>query len=599
VNGFPRSGIVAILAASAFAGASEIDWDSAASHWAFTPPREQTPPTVRDAAWPRERVDFFVLARLEAAGLEPSPELGRRALIRRLSFDLTGLPPTPAEVERFLADERPGTVERLVDELLARPAFGERMASFWLNLARYAEDQAHQVGDKTFHHYPNAWRYREWVVDAFNADLPYDEFVRKQLAADLEEPAAEDDLPALGFLGLGHKLYSRKKLEVQMEEWSDQVDTVSQTFLGLTVACARCHDHKDDPISIEDYHAMAGVFASIEMVNRRPDGSREEAKTEAKDMHPKTLHVVAEGEPRDLPVFPEGGEEEVPRGFLSLLGPGRERVEFSRGSGRAELVGEIVAESNPLTARVYVNRLWGLLTGRAIAPNPSNLGVTGMAPTHPQLLDDLAVRFVRDGWSTKRLVREIVLSATYRQDSARRSEAVAIDEENRLFWRMERRRLPVEMLRDAMLQASGRLERGGGASRDLDDPEHVKRTLYSSISRLTPDKMLCLFDYPDANVHVEDRNTSTTPMQKLFLMNGDFVLREARALAERLEREFPDDEEARVGRAFQLLFARDPSAGERRLVRDFLEEAGEVEGFDRWDQFAHGLLVSNEMFHVD
>ena len=272
--------------------AAPIDWAKARQHWSFAPPHEQALPSIKDKAWPLQRIDHFVLARLESRDLTPSREADARTLIRRLSFDLTGLPPTPEQVQAFVQDTRPDAYERLVDDLLSRRAFGERMASLWLNLARYAEDQAHQVGDNTSLNFPNAWRYRDWVIAAFNADLPYDAFIQKQLAVDLMEPKNRADLPALGFLGLGHKLYARSRLDVQAEEWAEKVDTVSQTFLGLTVACARCHDHKFDPITTRDYYAMAGVFASVQMVSLRPDGKLEADGIKANQVDPGTLHVV-------------------------------------------------------------------------------------------------------------------------------------------------------------------------------------------------------------------------------------------------------------------------------------------------------------------
>ncbi|MCB1211083.1 MAG: DUF1549 domain-containing protein, partial [Verrucomicrobiales bacterium] len=286
-----------------------VDWKVARQHWSFVSPQAQVLPTVKDKTWPQQRVDHFILARLEAKDLTPSRPADPRTLVRRLTFDLTGLPPTPEQVQAFLNDTAPGAYERLVDATLGSRAFGERMASLWLNLARYAEDQAHQVGGNTALNFPNAWKYRDWVIAAFNADLPYDAFIKKQLAVDLSEPKNRADLPALGFLGLGHKLYARSRLDVQAEEWAEKVDTVSQTFLGLTVACARCHDHKFDPITARDYYAMAGVFASVQMVNMRPDGKVEKDGAKAEEMDKAVLHVVRDDKPHDLPVYDRGDVE--------------------------------------------------------------------------------------------------------------------------------------------------------------------------------------------------------------------------------------------------------------------------------------------------
>ncbi|MDZ4288945.1 MAG: DUF1549 domain-containing protein, partial [Prosthecobacter sp.] len=357
-----------------------IDWDKARQHWAFQSPRAQALPKVKDAAWPRQRVDHFILARLEAEKLAPSREADRATWLRRLTLDLTGLPPTPEEVRTFVDDRRPDVYERTVDGLLGRKAFGERMTSLWLNLARYAEDQAHIVGTNTALTYPNAWRYREWVIAAFNGDLGYDQFIRKQLAVDLDEPGNRQDLPALGFLGLGHKLYSRGRKDVQAEEWSDQVDTVSQAFLGLTVACARCHDHKFDPFTMRDYYALAGVFASVKMVNLRPDGQEEKDGTLAAKMDPGTLHIVKDDKIQDLPIFARGDVEvpgdPVQRGYLQILSRGAP-PQFQKGSGRSELAALISNRDNPLTARVLVNRLWGMLFGKPLARTTSNFGSMG------------------------------------------------------------------------------------------------------------------------------------------------------------------------------------------------------------------------------
>jgi mono/diheme cytochrome c family protein len=273
--------------------------------WSFQPPRRSQPVLTGDASWVRQPMDRFVLARLREKGLEPSPEASRAVFIRRVTFDLTGLPPTPEEVDAFLNDASPGAVERLVERLLGSPAFGEHMASLWLPLARFGEDQALQVGNDTKLFYPNAWQYRAWVIDAFNRDLPYDRFLELQLAADCLPGTPPTDLAALGFLGLGPKYYNRGRLDVMADEWEDRVDTVTRTMLGLTVACARCHDHKFDPISTRDYYALAGIFASTRMVNKTADG-RVEKEADQEKVDPGTLHIVEDGAVQDLNVFIRG-----------------------------------------------------------------------------------------------------------------------------------------------------------------------------------------------------------------------------------------------------------------------------------------------------
>jgi len=579
---------------------TEIDWAKARQHWSFVPPKAQPLPQVKDSAWPRQRVDHFILSRIEKHDLTPSVEADARALLRRVSFDLTGLPPTPEETRRFLADSRPGAYERLVDDLLGRRAFGEKMASQWLNLARYAEDQAHQVGSNSSLNFPNAWRYREWVVAAYNADLPYNQFIQKQLAVDLIEPKNKADLPALGFLGLGHKLYARGRLDVQAEEWSEQVDTVSQTFLGLTVACARCHDHKFDPITARDYYAMAGIFASMKKVSLRPDGKDEEDKTNADKMDPGTLHIVRDENPRDLPIYERGDVESpgttAPRGWLQVLSPG-EPVKFQQGSGRAELAKRIADASNPLTARVIVNRVWDMLFGTPLARTSSNFGSMGDKPTHPELLDDLAIRFVQNGWSVKHLVRELVLSSTYRQSCNGSAANAQLDEANVYLSHMNRRRLGIEAWRDAILASAGTLSLEGGSSMSLDSLQHHKRTLYSEVSRKELNKTLMLFDYPDANVHAARRSESTTPTQKLFVMNSTFIIEQSKNLARRIQQS-ASDEPSRVRFAYELLFAREPLGEELFVALDFLKQPAES-GLSTWEQFAQALLATNEMNYVD
>ncbi len=590
---FPESGASADTSTSR-RGITDAD----RQFWSFVPLRRTTPEIPADAKWPRKPLDRFILAKLTARGLSPSAEASRAVLARRLTFDLTGLPPTPEEIESFVADTDAGADERLVDRLLASPRFGERMASLWLPLARYAEDQAHQVGDDTKFFYPNAYKYREWVVGAFNRDLPYDQFIKLQLAADKIAP---DELAALGFLGLGPKYYNRNRIEVMADEWEDRVDTVSRTMLGLTVACARCHDHKFDPISTDDYYALAGVFASTRMVNKTPDGRIEKENAKAQQMDPTVMHVVEDGDVQNLNVFIRGNAQRkgpvVERRFPQVL-CGPETVAFREGSGRRELAEAIASAKNPLTARVMVNRVWGLLFGRPLVATPSNFGHSGVLPTHPELLDDLAARFIEGGWSVKALVREITLSATYRQVADSDAGKAGRDSDNALLWRMNRRRLTVEQWRDAVLFASGELNEGtGGASKELGDAGNLRRTLYARISRLKLDDLLIQFDYPDANVHAERRSVTTTPIQKLFMLNSPFMQRRASVFSARLQG-MAESDDARVTAAYRILFGRDPVSRELDMALGFLRKPN-ASDVTRWEQYAQILLASNEMLYVD
>lgn len=565
-----------------------IDWAREREFWAFQAPRVPGRPEVRNRRWPRQPVDWFVLERLERAGTGPAPEADRRTWLRRVTLDLTGLPPTPEQTLAFLRDGRPDAHERVVDGLLASPRLGERLASLWLPLARYAEDQAHQVGKDTTLFYPKAHLYREWVIGAFNRDLPYDRFLSLQLAAD-KLGAGKEDLAALGLLGLGPKYYDRGRLAVMADEWEDRVDTVTRTMLGLTVGCARCHDHKYEPITMSDYYALAGVFASTRMVNRSPDGKAVEGKVEADKMPAGTLHMVEDGEARNLNVFRRGNVDNkgplAERRFLRILSEG-EPARFRDGSGRRELAAAISDRGNPLTARVMVNRLWALCFGDPIVPTPSNFGHSGERPADAALLDDLAVRFMDQGWSVKTLLRQLTLSAAYRRTGGPADGG------------LPRRRLSIEQWRDQVLFVTGELDLAAGPSLELDDPKNLRRTVHARVSRLKLNDLLMQFDYPDANVHAEKRATTTTPMLKLFMLNSPFMLERAEALARRLAREAGADPAARVGRAYQLLFARAPDAEELRLALGFLGRP-ETPGLPRWTQYAQTLLISNEALYVD
>jgi hypothetical protein len=595
-------GLLLTLISLAASANDEMDWAKERQFWSFTKPSASSRPKVSNERWPKQELDYFILAKLEAKGLTPSPAVDKSTLLRRVTFDLTGLPPTPHELDAFLKDKRGDAYERVVDRLLTSPRFGERMASLWLPLARYAEDQAHQVGSDTKFFYPNAYKYRAWIVNAFNGDVRYDEFIRLQLAAD-KVSADTNDLPALGFIGLGPKYYNRNRIEVMADEWEDRVDTVTRTFLGLTVACARCHDHKFDPITREDYYGLAGVFASSRMVNKKPGGEapkedNSEKAGDASKMDATVVHMIEEDKAQDLNVFIRGNVQRkgpiAPRQFIRVLATER-NVAFTNGSGRVDLAAAISDANNPLTARVMVNRVWGMLFGKGIVETPSNFGHSGQPPTNQELLDTIAVRFMQNGWSVKTLVREIVLSATYQQSSEVNARGIAADSSNESLWRMNRRRLSVEQWRDGLLFTSGELDFSGGKSLELSDTNNLRRTLYARVSRLELNPMLMQFDYPDANVHAEKRAVTTTAMQKLYALNSPFMLSRAKALSERVAK-FPDDK-ARVREAYRLLFAREPDRAEMSLALDFLKKPATE--MPRWQQYAQMLLASNEMLYVD
>ena len=629
--------------------------DDPAELWSLRPPKRHDPPAVRDPSWARTGIDPFILKRLEAKGLRPSAPADRRTLLRRVTFDLVGLPPTPEEADAFLPrDPRPGAYERLVDRLLASPHHGERWGRAWLDLARYSDSTA-----KWLKSVGQAWLYRDWVVRAFNEDLPYDRFVLRQLATDLMEETGPEDYAALGFLGLSPTYWKELRLDKEVikvtvaEEWEERVDAVSRTFLGLSVSCARCHDHKFDPVTMKDYYALAGVIAGTRLADRpllppaeaaavrkahAEVAALEKELKKLKGKQPKTgqlrkrieelkrtphygrpvahavedaaLYVRADGphkskleykpgESRDLAVHRRGNPSVpgpvVPRRFLGALSGGKPRA-FGKGSGRLDLARAIVTEGAPLSARVIVNRVWRHHFGRGLVETPSDFGTRGARPSHPALLDDLTARFIERGWSIKWLHREILLSAAWRQSSAHVAAGRAADPDNLLLWRMNRRRLEIEPWRDAMLVAAGRLDRRiGGAPAKLGDAANRRRTIYGRIERRDLDRMLALYDFPDPTAHGATRPETTTPLQQLFVLNAPFI----RSQAEELVRRLPaGTTEARVRRAYRILFTRPPTPREEALAVNFI--AGpEKTSAARWRLYAQALLGSNEFLHVD
>ncbi len=634
-------------------------------HWAFRPLTLPAVPSVQDAAWPGGPIDHFILARLEAARLRPVEPADRRTLIRRVTFDLIGLPPTPGEVEAFLADDSPEAFARVVDRLLASPRYGERWGRHWLDVARYGEDQAHTFEARL---YPNGFRYRDWVVRALNDDMPYDQFVTEQIAGDLiDGPGRDDRLAALGFFALGPVYYGN----AIADERDDRVDTLSRGFLGLTVSCARCHDHKFDPIPTKDYYALAGIFACtkykeypaapsevvkayekaqafikaktdeidtfLALSNQRtffvlprvknqedrwlPVASRSRVKAlraelaslkTASPPPPPVFHGLADSESiANLKIHirgnPENLGEEAPRAFLSILSDGQP-APFQQGSGRLELARAIVARDNPLTPRVMVNRIWEHHFGRGLVATPSNFGTLGEPPSHPELLDYLASRFVALGWSLKAIHREILLSQTYQLSSRIDPLNQQNDADNRLLWRMNRRRLEVEAWRDAMLAVSGNLDLSlGGPSQQLTSPTNHRRTFYAAISRHELDSLLRLFDFPDPNITCDRRTETAVPLQQLFVLNSDFMVEQARSLAKRLTADPVEPDPSRIRRAYSLLYGRPAGEDEVRWGVEFVSPKGSSPGspdpgssaLSAWEQYAQTLLGANEFTFVD
>lgn len=786
------------------------------SHWAFQPVSDPPLPEVSQSGWCHTSVDRFILASLESAGLAPSPPADRRTLLRRACYALTGLPPDPQEVAAFEEDVGPDAFEQLVDRLLASPQFGERWGRHWLDVARFADTKGYVFFQDS--NFPWAYTYRDYVIRAFNTDLPYNQFLREQIAADALVGEDRRALAALGFLTLGGRFMNN-----QHDIIDDRIDVVTRGLLGLTVSCARCHDHKYDPIPTADYYSLYGVFASSmeptvpptfeppprtdeyaafeselakreqalrafvdskyqELVSgarlradeymlaahaasRQPDTEEFMLLADGSDLNPKMLqrwrlylerarrrgHPVfvpwhalgalseaefaskgaeliagwqtdagvnrlvakrlAEAGPRDLQAvaacygelfrevvraweeaqaaataagmqvlcLPEAEREQIrqvlyasdappsvpynPMGDLELLpdrpsqaklqelvkaveewrvsGPGappramvlvdrpqpvepyifvrgspgnrgpsvprqflrvlagESRQPFTHGSGRLELAEAIVDLQNPLTARVWVNRVWLHLFGRGLVGTPGDFGLRSDPPTHPALLDHLAYTFVREGWSTKALIRRILLSATWQQASADRAECRVVDAENRLWWRMERRRLDYESMRDTLLAVSGRLDRtlGGPSVQLYSPPFSGRRSLYGFVDRLNVPGLLRTFDFPSPDATSPKRDETSVPPQALFLMNHPLVQELAEQLVQRTEVANAPDLPGKVRALYWLIYGRLPSEDEILLAARYLGLPQESAG--RWPWYAQALLMSNELMFVD
>jgi hypothetical protein len=642
-------------------------------HWSFHRVRPPEVLSIAEDGWSRNGVDRFIKVRLDEAGIKPSPEADRRAWLRRVTLDLIGLPPTPEELHAFLNDAAPSAYERVVERLLASPRYGERYAQHWLDIVRYADTHGYEVNTER----PNAWPYRDWVIEAFHTDMPYDRFVREQLAGDAYGADA-----ATGFLVTAAVLLpgqigadEASKRQARQEALADIIINVSDTFLGLSIGCARCHDHKFDPVSQRDYYALQAFLSGIRYEDRplhtpAADAARDriaqlqagkaaaEAELTALGEKPSDDTAAAEQfagqraalekaiaeyqqqiavesdrtrvfagsfhQPDQVSLLARGDPEQPGEQILPQTPLAFERrlpaVAFAAGAAeqtrRLALANWIVDPEHPLTARVMVNRLWQWHFGTGLVESASDFGRNGAPPSHPQLLDWLASRFVQSGWSMKEMHRLIVLSSTYRQASEPfQAAAAAVDAECRLLWRFPSRRLEAEVIRDSMLAVSGRLNlEMGGPGFDLFKsrgglsgfppverfgPEGRRRMVYAHKIRMEKASVFGAFDCPDAGQTLEKRQRSTTPIQALNLFNSPFTIDESAAFAERVVAEAAATTEGdaatlldqQVERAFFLALARSPDDVERADSLTVVAEHG-IESLCR------ALLNSNEFLFL-
>ncbi len=442
---------------------------------------------------------------MEHAELPPNPEANRRTLIRRLSVDLTGLPPTYEEILAFEQDNRPDAYEKCVERLLDQPHFGERFARYWMDIVRYADNKGYVFQEDR--EYPHAYRYRDWLIKAFNSDMGYDRFLQLQLAADRLDPEnKEGHLDAMGMMTLG-----RRFLNNPNDIADDRIDVMTRGFMAMTVGCARCHDHKFDPIKMADYYSLHGVLVN----SKEPGGD------------PSPLRMVDKEDPKPSYIFlrgqPGNRGDTIERKFVSFLS--KEPVPLNTGSGRIDVANAIASQQNPLTARVYVNRVWDWIMGAPFVDSTSDFGLRCESPLQQDLLDHLAIEFVREGWSTKKLIQRIVTSATYRQTSEQRSDGLAKDPENRLWWKANRGRMELESYLDAMLVTTGEMDRSiGGASVKIHEAPYPKRrTMYAYIDRQNLPGLFRSFDFANPDSHSPRRAVTTVPQQGLFALNSGWV----------------------------------------------------------------------------
>lgn len=650
--------------------------DEARQFWAFQPVRSVSLPDVKEKSWPLTPIDRFILARLEAASLRPAPQADKRTLIRRVTIDLLGVPPTVAEVDAFMNDETPEAFEHVVIRLLDSPLYGERWGRHWLDVARYADSNG--MDDNLA--YTDAWRYRDYVIASFNADKPFDRFVQEQLAGDLlarDESSKRDELTiATGFLSIGPKMLAEDDpVKQQLDIVDEQLDTTCRVFMGLTMGCVRCHDHKFDPLSMHDYYAMAGIFSGtqtmvsfrvdskwnttglgdsqaafrledLKQIIDRHDNALVNGNTTAMSADERTAHAtllnkayqeyaaipkamsIAEGTGRDIEIRLRGNHltrgAVAARGFPTIMEQVPSPTIQGTGSGRLEMARWMTSKQHPLTSRVIVNRVWRWHFGQGLVASVDNFGKLGEPPSHPELLDWMANQFVADGWSFKKLHRQILLSRTWQMNTAWNEHAAQVDPQNRLLWRMPRRRMDAEVVRDSLLAVSGQLDTTvggapmsttpfqnlslGGASRKPELYQSNRRSVYLPVLRGSVYDAFQAFDFPDPAVLNGDRMTTTVASQALFMLNGSLVEQSSKSLSDRLLNQERSDRE-RMQLACRMILCREASDEELNAWEQFLtryQDAPSVAGQASderkklsWQGLCRALLSSNEFIYVN
>jgi len=628
-------------------GSSAIYGGVGRKHWSFLPVQHPAIPAVEERLWCQTPIDNFILAKLEASGLRPNPPADKRTLIRRLTFDLIGLPPTEAEVEDYLADDSPDAYAKVVDRLLASPHYGERWGRYWLDVARYADTKG-DTPQREDPRYPFAWTYRDYVIGAFNRDEPYNQFILEQLAADRliaenakathtrVKDADPAPLAALGFLTLGNRFENSRNDII-----NDRIDVTTKAFLGLTVSCARCHDHKFDPIPTADYYSLYGVFADTvepkdeeaepwvvrsvpktsalmdylaqlaaaeerkaaverdqvllrrernlgadrtvkrkELIKRLAEVNRDIADLECSPAAPPKGEILLDvNNPKDYPILIRGEAQNkgavVHRHFLDILSPDpKHPIPLKEGSGRIDLARAIASPANPMTARVLVNRIWQQHFGEGFVPTPDDLGNQSAPPTHPELLDYLASRFMEEGWSIKRLQRLIVMSSVYQEAGTANARYADEDPDNKLHWRFAMRQMDFEQIHDSILAIAGTLDTtmGGRPLPIGSEGFATRRAVYVFVDRHNPAEILTQFNFPNPSVPTGRRFQTLVPQQQLFLMNSPLVIETARRLVHRPEFLELTTDEARVSSLYLAVFQRPPNPAETRLCLRYVEK---------------------------